>query len=179
MALALVLVLTLAGCAGSGAGDGASQSAASAASAVPLPEVDPNELARYAGYYVCEDELAAKPEFYPSLDLYLDGVFSLNVNLFESMGQVMGQWRPVGGVLQMTVNGRSFEGFLGDDVEAFSFQVVEGEEGLMLYYHGEDIGMTQQGAIFEQRERPSVMGEVEGDADSAEGEETEASAPAG
>lgn len=100
----------------------------------------------YAGTYVCYDDAAYSPGYYPALDLYTDGTFYFTVNLGDGMGGIWGTYAEYGEYIELYVEGRDFSGYEGDDTEIIPFWIID---DWTLRLHEKNFGITYANSIFE------------------------------
>jgi len=106
----------------------------------------PNNAPVDLTYYVEPDNIAVNvSEYFPAIALYTDNSFEMVVNLYAGMGRITGSYDEIGGSYLFTVLERDFMGFIGDDVDIFTMELMD--DGSLLYT-GDDIGVTMPGSVF-------------------------------
>ena len=103
------------------------------------------------GTYVQEIQ-KVEETYWPTLILEEDGTFQFQVNLLSGMGKLWGQYSFHDQQLVLTVGGKDFDGFLGDDAKLLYFEIAS-EDSLM--FDGADsvtaIGMTEEMDLFRRQ----------------------------
>lgn len=78
------------------------------------------------------------------INLYRDGTFSMQVNLYVGYGTLSGAYEISDLGYKFHVEERSFSGYTGDNVEDFEMILRDDE----LEYQGEEIGTTASGTVY-------------------------------
>lgn len=97
--------------------------------------IDPNE---HTSLVAADDEESW-------INLYRDGTFSMQVNLYVGYGTLSGTYEIVDWGYKFHIEERSFSGYTGDNVE--NFEMMFCDDGVE--YQGETIGTTESGTIYE------------------------------
>lgn len=101
-----------------------------------------------AGVYSCASE-GVDEQYWPSLELALDGTAVFHANLFTGMGELRGRYTVDSGTIKFSVEEVSFTGFVGETVTDMVFGSVS-DDTLELSYTTPDtpVGVTNSGDRF-------------------------------